>query len=54
MTHRAEIEALAAKVGADVYTDASGKISRVSWGWNKYGEGCLFSLLCFAEKARAA
>ena len=54
MTDRANIEKLAAKVGAEIQHDNQGRISRVTWGWNVYGDGCLFSLISFAEKARAA
>jgi hypothetical protein len=54
MTDRNEIEKLAAKVGADVREDRDGRLSRVIWNGRTYGDGALSSLLCFAERARAA
>lgn len=52
MTNRTEIETLAAAVGATIRHDAEGRISRVIWAGRTYGDGALFSLLCFAERAR--
>ena len=53
MTDRTTIEKLAAKVGAEVRHDATGRIARVIWSGRTYGDGSLMSLLCFAEKAAA-
>lgn len=53
MTNRTQIEALAAKVGAVVRHDAEGRISRVTWAGRTYGDGAMFSLICFAERAAA-
>ncbi len=54
MTDRNEIEKLATKVGAEVREDRDGRLSRVIWNGRTYGDGALSSLLCFAERARAA
>lgn len=53
MTHRAELETLATKLGATIHHDQEGRISRITLGGKTYGDGCLFSLVCFAEMARA-
>ena len=52
MTDRKEIIELADQVGALVKIGTDGRVSRVTWGGESYGDGCLFSLLCFAERAR--
>lgn len=53
MTHRKEIEDLAAKLGAEVIIGADGRIARVYYGFRSYGDGAMTgSLLCFAERAR--
>ena len=51
MTNRAELLALASALGATVTYD-DGRVSRVRWQGRAYGDGALFSLICFAERAR--
>ena len=53
-THRTELHELAAKVGATLRYDSDGRVSRVIWNGRAYGDGCLSSLLSFAERARLA
>lgn len=53
MTDRKNITELAQKVGAQI-VERNGRISRIEWAGGSYGDGALFSLVCFAERARKA
>lgn len=53
MTDRKNLTSLAEKVGAHI-TERDGRISRIEWDGDAYGDGALFGLVCFAERARAA
>lgn len=53
MTNRAELLELAFRVAAMPLPDAEGRLARIQWNGKTYGDGCMDTLLDFAEKARA-
>ena len=51
MTNRKNIIDLAEKVGAEIQ-ERDGRIWRVIWDDRVYGDGMLFDLITFSERAR--